>query len=294
MTEHEYRKSPGLNFSSIAAYYNGGAYSPDHALMRFGLKSFFEYGKAFETMLQDAVKSTNEFEKRFFRSTVSGKMPDDLIKWIDTGDDLENRIVLKKDGTRNMQKKTLHAFLDEAMAHPGQIPLPSNDFAMLKQHTDRMLNMHYRDARVGDILAAGQWQVPIIWIDEDSGLAKKALVDCLVDLGGDFLPVDIKTTAGFGAFRGMLRGKYWIQDIWYCEGVAATKGPTMPMVFFVASKEVPYLCQPWTIDYSDPGLRDIAIEDCRALCLSYQAWADAGKPSKGWLPEQSIKYYSRR
>ena len=290
-TEEEYWKYPALNFSSLASYYNSGIYSPDHALMRVEFKSYFEYGKMFETLLQDTVKGTKEFEKRFFKSTVSGKIPDDLIKWIDNGEDLENHIKLKKDGTRNMQSKTLHAFIDEAMANPGKIPVPTKDWDMLERHIERMLKMQYLDASVEDILAAGQWQVPITWKDDD--IPKKALVDCLVDLGGEHLPVDIKTAAGFQKFGFMLRDKYWIQDLWYCEGVAATKGASMQMVFFVASKEDPCLCQPWSIDHSDPGSRAIAIEEYKGLCNSYHKWSESGRFPKGWLPLQAVKHYPK-
>ena len=290
-TEQEYRDYPAINFSNLAAYYNAGVYSPDHALMTVDFKSYFEYGKMFETKLQDKVKGTNEFEKRFFKSTASGKMPDDLIRWIDEGEDLESHIKLKKDGTRNMQSKTLHAFIDEAMENPGKIPVSIQDWDMLERHTERMLKMQYFDVSVEDILAAGQWQVLITWKDDD--LPKKALVDCLVDLGGEYLPVDIKTAAGFQKFGYMLRDRYWIQDIHYTEGVNSVYGKSMQMVFFVASKEAPCLCQPWTVDYSDPGSRAIAIEEYKGLCNSYHQWAEAGRFPKGWLPLNAIKHYPK-
>jgi hypothetical protein len=290
-TEADYRKYPALSFSNMAAYYNGGCYSPDHALMKVEYKSYFEYGRQFEAKLQDTVKGTQEFEKRFFKSTVSGKMPDNLIEWIDNGEDLESHIKLKKDGTRNMQSKKLHAFIDEAMSNHGKIPVSVQDWDMLELHVERMLKMQYLDAKVEDILAAGEWQVPITWIEDD--LPKKALVDCLVDLGGEYLPVDIKTAAGFKKFGFMLRDKYWIQDLHYTEGVNAVHGASMQMVFFVASKEAPCLCQPWSMDYSDPGSRAIAIEDYRMLCESYHQWSEAGRYPKGWLPLQAVKHYPK-
>lgn len=288
-TEEEYREYPAINFSSLAAYYNKGVYSPDHALMTVDFKSYFEYGKMFETRLQDSVKGTKEFEKRFFQSTVSGKMPDDLIKWIDEGEDLENKYRLNKDGSRSKQSKTLHAFLDEAMANPGKIPVSTQDWDMLNRHTERMLKMYYLDAKVEDLLAAGEWQVPIAWFDGD--IEKKALIDVLVDLGGESLPIDIKTTAGFKQFSYMLRDKYVWQDIHYCEGITHVFKPAMQMVFFVASKEAPCLCQPWTVDYGGVDYRMAAIEEYRELCESYSKWVDAGRFPKGWLPLQSVKHF---
>ena len=262
-TEDEYREYHAINFSSLAAYYNKGVYSPDHALMTIEHKSYFEYGKMFETMLQDYVKGTKEFEKRFFQSTVSGKMPDELIQWIDKNEDLESKYNLNKDGSRSKTSATRHAFLDEAQANPGKIPVSIQDWDMLNRHTENMLKMQYLDANVEDILAAGEWQVPITWTED--GLKKKALVDCLVDLGGEYLPVDIKTTAGFKQFSYMLKDKYFIQDIWYCEGVTHVYGPAMQMAFFVASKEAPFLCQPWAVDYGGIDFRISALEEVNTL-----------------------------
>lgn len=288
-TEEEYREYPAINFSSLAAYYNKGVYSPDHALMTVEHKSYFEYGKMFETMLQDAVKGTDEFGKRFFQSKVSGKMPDELIMWIDKKEDLESKYNFNKDGSRSKTSATRHAFLDEAMANPGKIPVSTQDFDMLNRHTENMLKMQYIDAKVEDILSAGKWQVPITWFD--GGIEKKALVDCLVDLGGEYLPVDIKTTAGFKQFYYMLKDKYFMQDLHYCEGVTMTHGVAMQMVFFVASKEAPCLCQPWTVDYGGVDYRMAAIEEYRDICESYSKWVDAGRFPKGWLPLQAVKHY---
>lgn len=290
MTEQEYREYPAMNFSSLAAYNNKGVYSPDHALMKIEFKSYFEYGKMFETMLQDAVKGTSEFQDRFFKSTVSGSMPDDMIKWIDEGEDLESHIKYNKDGiTRNGSCKTKHAFIDEAMANPGKIPVSTQDWDMLERHVGNMLKMEYLDAKVEDILAAAEWQVPIVW--NEDGFEKKALVDCLVNLGDEYLPVDIKTTANFKQFMYMLRDKYIWQDIHYTEGINATHGVAMKMVFFVASKEAPFLCQPWSVDYGDADFRVTAIEKYRELCEAYHKWDQAGRYPKGWLPLQTTKFY---
>lgn len=287
MLEQEYREYPALNFSKLAAYYNKGIYSPDHALIKIDFKSYFEYGKMFETRLQDAVKGTCEFEERFFQSKASGNMPDQLIQWIDEGEDLRQFYVYTKKGEPSGTYKTRHAFLDEAQGHPGKIPVSTEDWEMLKRHVDRMLKMEYLDTRVRDILEAAEWQVPIIWTDEN-GLEKKALIDCLAEVSDGFLACDIKTAAGFDRFRYMLRDKYWIQDIHYSEGVSYTKGVCMQMPFFVASKEAPCLCQPWTVDYDGPDAKAAAMEEYNQLCESFSKWN--GKP-KGWLPMTSTRLY---
>lgn len=287
MSEQEYREYPALNFSRLAAYYNKGIYSPDHALMTIEYKSYFEYGKMFETKMQDAVQGTDEFSKRFFKSEASGKMPDSLIQWIDEKEDLSSKYKLNKDGSKSKTSKTLHAFLNESLSNAGKIPVSTEDWEMLERHVDRMLKMHYMGLKVRDILEAAEWQVPIVWKDE-RGLEKKALIDCLAELEDGYLACDIKTTAGFDRFKWMIRDKYWIQDVHYSEGVTIALGPCMQMPFLVASKEAPYLCQPWTVDYDGPDAKVAAVEEYNLLCESFSKWD--GKP-KGWLPMTSQPLY---
>jgi len=112
ITEKEYRKHPALNFSSLASYYNNGVYSPDHALVKIKYKSYFEYGIQMETMIQDAVSGSKEFEKRFYFTELINKMPDDLIKWIDSGDDLTEYYEYTKAGKLSGTYKGRHAYLD--------------------------------------------------------------------------------------------------------------------------------------------------------------------------------------
>ena len=98
ITEEEYRKYPGLNFSSLASFYNKGTYSPDHALMSIDFKSYFEFGKMFEALLQDTATGTKTFDERFFQSTVDGNMPDKMIQWIDEKHDLTSYYVYTQKG----------------------------------------------------------------------------------------------------------------------------------------------------------------------------------------------------
>ena len=290
MTEEEYREHPAMNFSSLSSFYNKGVDSPDHALMKFEFKSYFEFGKMFETMLQDLASGSKEFEKRFFKSTVNGKMPDDMIMWIDEGENLEDHIKLKKDGSRNMQSKTKHAFIDEALENPGKIPVSTKDWSMLERLSNNMLKMEYLEVKVCDLLAKAKWQVPIIFIDVD-GIEKKALLDCLVDLGGKFLPIDIKTAANFQKFGFMLRDKYFLQEIQYTSAVSTAYGPCDNMPFFVASKEAPFLCQPWEMDYGNKDAKFTAVEEYLELCQNYKKWSDAGRWPKGWLPLHTQTYF---
>lgn len=281
ITEAEYRKYPGLNFSNMAAFYNKGIYSPDHALMKFHYKSYFEFGKMFETMVQDMATGSKEFEKRFFQSTVTGTMPDDLIKWIDEKDNLEDHYEYTTKRALHGTYKKRHAFLDEAQSHPGLIPVSTKDWEMLKTLSDRMMNMKYSDALVGDLLANAEFQVPIAWTSSIDGFKKKALLDCIVKLGSEFFPFDIKTTAGFKQFGYMLSDKYIWQETHYVEGVNEVFGTCLKMPFLVASKEAPYLCQPWEVDHEN--LEHIHNE-YHELCETYVKWLADGRKPKGYLP----------
>lgn len=291
MTEEEYRKYPAMNFSSLASFYNKGVYSPDHALMKFQFKSYFEYGKMFETMLQDAIQGTDVFGERFYFTDLKKAMPDELIEWIDNNENLSDKYVYTKKGDLHGTYKNRHAYLDEAQKNPGKIPVAKKDGELLKRHVGNMLKMNYKGAKVGDLLAQALWQVPIVWTDEDGD--KKALIDCLLLLDSEAILIDIKTAAGFQKFGYMLRDRYMIQDIHYTNGVNEAFGYCEQMVFFVASKEAPFLCQPWTMDYGGIDGRVAAIEEYNELCAAYQKWVDGGRHPKGWLPLQSMKYYMK-
>jgi hypothetical protein len=294
ITEEEYRKYPGLNFSSLASFYNKGTYSPDHALMSIDFKSYFEFGKMFEALLQDTATGTKTFDERFFQSTVDGNMPDKMIQWIDEKHDLTSYYVYTKKGDLSGTYKTRHAFLDEALENPGKIPVSTGDWEMLHTLTDRMMNMKYSDALVGDLLANAEFQVPIAWESSIDGLRKKALLDCIVQIGDEFYPFDIKTTAAFKQFGYMLSDKYWVQEIHYTEGVNEVFGTCMTMPFLVASKEAPYLCQPWECDYGDIDKKTIAHEEYHNLCQAYIDWLSDGRNPIGWLPLTKKPIFFRR
>lgn len=293
MNEKEYRAYPAINYSSLASYYNKGTYSPDHALMKIESKSYFEYGKMFETLLQDLVKGTDEFGKRFYFSKLTNNMPENLIKWIDEEHDLTQYYEYTKAGKLSGTYKGRHAYLDEALKNPGKIPVSLKDAESLKRHTENMLNMEYLDAKVEDILSNAEWQKIIIFKDYDD-LEKKALIDCFVDLGGYYLIPDIKTAANFQKFGYMARDKYWIQDILYTNAVNIEYGPCESMPFFVASKEAPFLCQPFSIDYGGVDFRSQMVEEFFELSKSYKEWSDGGRIKRGWLPLDSIKKYPKQ
>lgn len=287
-TEAEYRSHHGLNFSKLAAFYHDGNYSPDHALMTIEHKSYFEYGKMFETLLQDTVKGTREFFDRFFISSTQGSLPDKLIQWIDSKEDLESKYNKNKDGSLSKTFFTMHQFLDECKDNPGKIPVTVETKERLNNHVLRMCDMPYFGEKCGDLLARAEWQVPIIWTDERDGLKKKALLDCIVDNGAVYIYFDVKTSADESRFFRMLTKKYWIQDIHYTEGINAVIGPALQATFLVAFKDDPFICQPVMIDYGNIDQRIVAINEYYRLCEAYAEW---DKRPRGWLPLGQKKFY---
>jgi len=283
VTEKEYRAAPGLNYSNLSRFNQ----SQDHCLMPFEHKSYFEFGKMFETLLQDSCTGTTTFTDRFFTCDVDGSLPDDLIFLIDSGSDLTLEYKYTKAGDRSKTFKKRHAFLDAAIDNPTKIPVSKTDNEMLKAMIENMMNMIYLDMPVSELLSKAEWQVPIFWEDNE-WIKKKCLVDCLVEIDGVNHPIDIKTCAGFNRFYGNLSHGYWIQDLHYTEGVKTLGKPTKPMAFLVSSKETPHLSKPITIDWVDYKL---AINKYHGICSRHVKWESCGKPARGFLSLERRKVY---
>ena len=74
----------------------------------------------------------------------------------------------------------------------------------------------------------------------------------------------------------------------YTEGIDTVLGPSQPMCFLVASKEAPYLCQPFIIDI---GSRELARAEYEQLVIDYKAWVAAGSQATGWKKLEHINVW---
>lgn len=274
--EKEYRKAPGLNYSFLSQFHE----SQDHALLKMAPKSFFETGHIFEDMVRDACKGTTFFDERYFATDAKGKIPDNLMQWIETGHDLESEIVYKGDGTRNNTHKAKHAYIDACLENPGKYPISQYDRGMLCIMLHNFLDMELMGGRVGDILRDADFQVPIYW--EKNGIKKKALLDAVAFVDGFTIPLDIKTAATRANFNQFLNKKYWIQKHHYMEGAEAEYGNVHSFTFLAAFKEDPFLCEPVEV-CGDTGFQ------YDELCRDCHNWLKNDKPQKGYLPER--KHY---
>jgi len=299
----EYRQHGGINYSSLADFYDG----PDIALMRLAERRMSQemaIGNAFEAVLLDTLSGKDpvygEFGKGFF--VHSGNIPASYNPaWIESAANLGQFYIYNKKAKKdespalNGTYKALHAILDACQEHPGCYPIAADEFAMLCQMAVNMLKTEfiYPELRsgqtvrgkVGDFFTMCTFQQPLYWSD------KKALPDAYITRSADnaTLVFDLKTSASMSQGRAMVKSRYWIQDIHYTEGLSAVKsGHTFPMIFLFAEKKPPFLCQALTIDSQS---REYAMQAYKSLVSEYHDWKTSGCPARGYRNPESIKLY---
>ncbi|MCK5611151.1 hypothetical protein KAR91_55270 [Candidatus Pacearchaeota archaeon] len=290
-----YRAWPAINYSSLADFFE----SWDHALMVKAAKSYFEFGTAFELLVEDQAKGSNKFGERFFTCDAPGDMPDDLAGWIEKEEDLDTKYRLKKDGERHAGAARKHEWLDACQDNPGIMPKGKDEMAQLKKMVDNFMKMQpfadklsrdqgvYSESPLSEILPIADFQVPIIW--HVGKLMKKALIDCMVETESTIYVFDIKTAAELKRFIRMLMDRYWIQELHYTAGLKFIfRDKEIVWRFLVSSKAEPYLSQPFCVD-------PMRLGDCSGhyndLCTEYQAWTEDGRPPKGWKPLEKVGIY---
>ena len=92
-------------------------------------------------------------------------------------------------------------------------------------------------------LLDGEHEKPVFWTDDLTGEACKARYDALVEVNGQPIIVDLKTTtdASTDAFmRSAIKLGYDFQSGMYCEGLKQTTGKNPLFVFIAIEKEPPY------------------------------------------------------
>ncbi len=284
----EYRKWPAISYSSLADFYE----SQDHALMEKPAKSYFEFGNAFELMIEDRAKGTKKFSERFFTCEASGEMPKDLAGWIESGEDLNTKYKLNKDGGRRGGSERIHNWLDECQANKGMMPMGTEQLETLSKMVDNfMLMQPFADigntSTMAEILPVAEFQVPLVWYV--GKMRKKALVDCLIETNTRVYIFDIKTAANIIKFKKMLRDRYWLQEVHYTSGAGwIFTGKEIVWLFLVSPKEAPWVAQPFCIDkYS----QDAVYDEYSELCQDYQKWVDDGRPPKGWKNLESVRVF---
>ena len=282
VTEKEYRALPGINSTMLQAF----SESPDHALLERRAKQVFTNGTAFEDIVWWKVyDDRSKLDARFFVADL-GTPPDKIIQAIESGTDLSSLEVLTAKGERNGRNATLHAWIDACQENPGRKPLSQDEFNTLNRMADNLIGMDL-DGPCGDIIAACEWQVPIVW--ERRGIKKKSLIDLVLHVGDETYIYDLKAYASLSMFRQTLKNKAWIQAQHYHEGAWAVFGKTVhPMVFLVAEKAEPYLAQPFRVH---PESMEAAEARYLELCDEFASWDHAGRPARGYKFLEEVKLW---
>lgn len=315
MTEADYRKAEGLSSSLLSDF----AEAPDIALMPKEDKIFFDEGKAFEMLVMDFVRGTNEFESNFFVVHTDQKPPTDFLDILNARN-FEDYYVYNKNGSLSKAHTNLHFYLDACKANPGLRPIRASQYCMLDQMTHNFFKMEVEIMRYNEsqilkvpmetILVGAKFQVAQFW-ETDAGetdsisdelelstISKKALFDIIVpiSIGQEnwLFHFDIKTTADLKRFPWMYRDKYWIQDLHYTEGLRSLAEDKYPdhsihhcMNFLVSSKQMPYLSQTFG---APPENRNKMEANYQKICQQCYDWDKAGRPPKGWRERDDVSY----
>ena len=92
-------------------------------------------------------------------------------------------------------------------------------------------------------LLNGQHEVPYFWTDELTGEPCKCRIDCLTEIKGQTVIVDLKTTSDAstdGFMRSAIKHGYDFQAAMYSEGYEKNTGKKPLFVFIAIEKEPPY------------------------------------------------------
>jgi len=285
---NEYSLLEGQNSGQLTAYMK----SPEAAIRQAEAqyRNDFEIGHALEAILFDKTRQTDTFSQAYFVADLK-QPPDDLIKWVLTGENWSSRYVRNKDGSLNKTYATRHEWLDRCALNPGKIPLALEDHRMLLRMSENILKIEldlpgFGILTVREMLKhpCANWQQAKQW--NMAGIRKKALADVCFKPGNNVYLFDFKSTASLSKFESDLNSSGWVQDLHYGEGF----GAYYPMIFLVAEKTEDALARPFDIDIeSRERLRGVY----ERLCREYAEWVSQGKPVRGWLPKKTIRIFVR-
>jgi PDDEXK-like domain of unknown function (DUF3799) len=133
------------------------------------------------------------------------------------------------------------------------------------------------------ILASGQSEVSVFWIDAQTGIYCKARIDWLHTVSGKRVrAMDLKSTTdesprGFG--RAAARMKYELQAAHYENGLRAVGFDVQDFVFGVVTSAHPVLAVPYLlpIAFADQGRKKVCeLYDLYARCMETNTWPSYG------------------
>lgn len=258
MTNDEYRKAEGLNYSLLSTFNK----SPDHTFIPFNGNTATMLGHCYEDLLFEKSGLLNDFSARYVVAPeINKRTKEGKEKWAKFEEDNKGKTLLK-----------------------------SEEYDMLQIMTDNMLKLQFLGHEIAELLKYSAIEVPLFW--ETNGIKKKAKLDLLFEIGDTLYPADLKTFGKeLSAFQWAIRDGYFIQDCHYVEGIRAEfpDKNVEPMTFLVSSKQKPYLAQAWRIE---DGTRDRCDQVYDELVQKFVNWESEGKPQIGFIPEVGqAKFY---
>ncbi len=130
------------------------------------------------------------------------------------------------------------AFADFEEKAQGKIVLSPDFFKQSKAMCDAL-----KKNTLVEKLLKGEKEKAFFWTDELTGESCKCRVDCLTEVGGQIVIVDLKTTENAETesfMRSAIRYGYDFQAAMYCKGVEVNNGKKPLFVFIAIEKKPPY------------------------------------------------------
>lgn len=128
--------------------------------------------------------------------------------------------------------------------------------------------------KMATALLKGEHECAYFWEDEMTGVQCKCRLDCLRELNGKPLIVDLKTASSCETdkwIRDSIKFGYHVQIAMYSEGIRANYGVDPDFVFIVQEKDLPYSINIFksTAEYTNYG-----IDEFRSLIGLYKHCMD--------------------
>lgn len=192
-------------------------------------------------------------------------------KYILEPEDFWNDYALAPDVDRRTKagKETWAQFLTDT---EGKTPITNSDLETIAAMNAAIIDNETAKA----LLKSGAHEVPIEWIDSETGEPCKCRPDCLTEFNGKKYIVDYKTTTSCedGAFERSCRYYgYKLQAAMYTEGVFCSSFEQREFAFVAQEKNPPYAVR---VYFCDKGFVEEGTEIFRDLMAIYHKCNSTG------------------
>lgn len=287
MNSNEYYQHQAINSGSLATFYTWDRNIREEPEDKYE----FWLGKCFEGVIRGRYDKgyvlpfypVKDLNKRIIKAIIDGSNLDELVRYKKDGEiykedqDIEEQIKIIKGEERS--------------------PIDSEDFALIESTVKNLLTIPViDDLIVSDFLEHAEFDLPVIWKDEE-GNECKALFDIVSTLqtndGNDISVVlDLKYYANQYGFTKMFSSKLWVQERHYTEALKH---------YCEEKWTTPYYRMPFLVGLKDSGLTQVFMIDDESvdratvkyldLKQRYALWLMDDKKETGHLPTRYLKVY---